>query len=65
MARWEWIRWIGATNNTETRQRRIEVALSKLSHGERRPCCFNRSMCCIPEVSQNGALLEPETATGK
>jgi hypothetical protein len=59
MARWEWIRWIGATANLETRQHRIEVAASKLKHGMRRPCCFNRSMCCVPEVSKNGMLLEP------
>lgn len=59
MARWEWIRWIGATNNSETRERRIEVACSKLRAGMRRPCCFNRSMCCVPEVSKSGVLLDP------
>lgn len=59
MARWEWLRWINATAQAETRQRRIEVSLSKLGAGERRPCCFNRSMCCVPEVSKNGVLLEP------
>jgi len=41
LARWEWIRWIRATKQPETRQRRIEVACSKLKKGERRPCCFN------------------------
>lgn len=56
MARWDWIRWIGATSNTDTRKRRIEVALSKLKAGERRPCCFNRSLCCDPSVSTNGVL---------
>src|SRR5512141_2693105 len=30
MAHWDWLRWIHATNNQETRNRRIEVALSKL-----------------------------------
>jgi len=59
MARWEWIRWIRATNRVETRNRRIEVAVSKLRAGERRPCCFNSSMCTEPTVSKNGALLEP------
>ena len=59
LARWEWIRWIGSTSQAETRQHRIEVAESKLLHGERRPCCFNRSMCCVPEVSKSGMLLEP------
>ena len=59
MARWDWIRWIGATKNPETRKKRIETACSKLKAGERRPCCFNRSMCCEPAVSKNGVLLEP------
>lgn len=62
MARWEWLRWIGSTKNEATRANRIEVSCSKLRHGERRPCCFNRSMCCVPDVSKNGVLLEPATA---
>lgn len=59
MARWDWIRWIGSTKQAETRKRRIEVACSKLKKGERRPCCFNRTLCCDPYVSNNGVLLEP------
>lgn len=62
MARWEWIRWIRATNRLETRQRRIEVARSKLKAGGRRPCCFNSSMCTEPAVSKNGVLLNPAPA---
>lgn len=64
LARWEWLRWIGSTSQSETRKRRIQVACSKLMAGERRPCCFNRNMCCIPAVSKNGVLLEP-TQTAK
>ena len=30
MARWDWLRWIRATNNRKTRGRRVEVVLSKL-----------------------------------
>ena len=52
MARWDWLRWIRATHNPETRSRRIEVALSKIKAGERRPCCFNRNQCTEPEVSK-------------
>ena len=63
MARWDWLRWIRATNNQETRSRRIEVALSKLKAGERRPCCFNRNQCTEPEVSKNGVLIEPAHKT--
>jgi hypothetical protein len=59
MARWDWIRWIGATKNPATRKKRIEVELSKLKKGQRRPCCFNRNMCCDPDVSKNGVLVEP------
>ena len=59
MARWDWLRWIGSTKNPETRRRRIETAFSKFKKGERRPCCFNRSMCTEPSVSNNGVLIEP------
>jgi hypothetical protein len=59
LARWEWIRWIRATNKQETRDRRIEVGLSKLKNGERRPCCWNRNLSTEPSVSKNGVLLEP------
>jgi uncharacterized protein YdeI (YjbR/CyaY-like superfamily) len=63
MARWDWLRWIRATSNRETRSRRIEVALSKLKAGERRPCCFNRNLCTEPDVSKNGVLIEPTQTT--
>ena len=63
MARWDWLRWIRSTNNQETRNRRIEVALSKLKAGKRRPCCFNRNLCTEPTVSKNGVLIEPTQTT--
>lgn len=59
MARWDWIRWINSTKQAETRKRRIDVALSKMNNGNRRPCCFNRTICTEPYVSNNGILLEP------
>jgi hypothetical protein len=62
-ARWDWIRWLGATKQSETRRRRIETALSKLRAGDRRPCCFNRTVCTEPYVSNNGVLLEPMQTT--
>jgi hypothetical protein len=43
LARWDWIRWIGATRNPQARQRRVDVAVDKLAAGKRRPCCFDRS----------------------
>jgi len=63
MARWDWVRWVGSTKQPETRKRRIEVACSKLTAGERRPCCFNRTQCTDPAVSNNGVLLEPTQTT--
>jgi hypothetical protein len=62
-ARWDWIRWIRSTKQSETRRRRIEVALSKLKAGDRRPCCFNRTVCTEPDISNNGVLLEPAQTT--
>lgn len=62
MARWDWIRWIRATNNPDTRKKHITVALSKMSRGERRPCCFNRNLCTDPSVSYKWLLLEPAQA---
>lgn len=59
MARWEWVRWVNATNNPDTRRRRVEVSISKLESGKRRPCCFNLSACTDPELAKNGKLGEP------
>jgi hypothetical protein len=59
MARWEWVRWVNATRNPETRRRRVEVSISKMESGKRRPCCFNLSSCTDPDLSKNGRLLEP------
>ena len=63
MARWDWIRWIGSTKNPDTRKRRIEVTFSKFKAGKRRPCCFNRTVCTEPYVSNKGVLLEPTQMT--
>jgi hypothetical protein len=62
-AQWDWIRWIRATTQPETRRRRIEVACAKLTAGVRRPCCFNRNLCTEPYVSQNWVLREPPQPT--
>ncbi|MGH3259528.1 MAG: YdeI/OmpD-associated family protein [Streptosporangiaceae bacterium] len=58
MARWEWVRWVNATNNPDTRTRRVDVSISKMEAGKRRPCCFNLSACTDPDLSKNGRLLE-------
>ena len=60
MARWEWVRWVGATKNSQTRERRIEVSISKLRDGSRRPCCFDLSSCTDPELAKGGKLIEAD-----
>jgi hypothetical protein len=59
MARWEWVRWVNATKNPDTRGRRVDVSVSKLKSGKRRPCCFDLSACTDPDLSRSGRLLEP------
>ena len=59
MARWEWVRWVNATPNPDTRKRRVEVTISKMQSGKRRPCCFNLAACTDPNLSKNGKLTEP------
>ena len=59
MARWEWVRWVQATANPQTRQRRVEVSLSKMDGGKRRPCCFDLASCTDPELARSGKLREP------
>jgi len=57
MARWEWVRWVNATRNSDTRKRRVEVSISKMSHGKRRPCCFDLASCTDADLSRNGKLV--------
>ena len=58
MARWEWVRWVNATQNLDTRKRRVDVSISKMKSGKRRPCCFNLASCTDPSLSKNGRLIE-------
>ena len=59
MARWEWIRWINETKNSDTRVIRIEKSVSKLNGKHRRPCCFNLAACTDPDLSKSGRLIGP------
>ena len=65
MARWEWVRWVNATQNPSTRTRRVEATISKMQSGKRRPCCFNLAGCTDAELSRNGKLMASESATVK
>lgn len=40
LARNEWICWVTSAKKAETRNIRIEKALSKMKGGMRRPCCW-------------------------
>ncbi|WP_106298648.1 YdeI/OmpD-associated family protein [Knoellia remsis] len=60
MARWEWVRWVGATKNPATRERRVEVSIDKLRNGKRRPCCFDLASCTDPELAKSGKLIEAD-----
>lgn len=57
MARWEWVRWVNQTRNPDTRRRRVEVTISKIGNGKRRPCCFNLAGCTDPDLARNGRLV--------
>lgn len=57
-AKWDWIRWIRGTKSEETRNKRMEVACSKLKNGDKRPCCFDRTRCTQTDVSKSGVLLD-------
>jgi hypothetical protein len=59
MARWEWVRWVQATSNPSTRRRRIEMSVSKMDAGKRRPCCFDLSSCTDPSLAKSGKLRDP------
>ena len=59
MARWEWVRWVNATNNPNTRSRRVDVTISKMQSGKRRPCCFDLASCTDPKLSRSGKLVQP------
>lgn len=58
IARWEWVRWVNATKNPQTRERRVGVSISKLRSGKRRPCCFDLSSCTDPDLSKSGKLID-------
>jgi hypothetical protein len=65
MARWEWVRWVDETKHPDTRKRRVEVSISKLSAGKRRPCCFNLSSCTDPDLAKSGKLVDPEQTSAR
>jgi hypothetical protein len=53
---WECVRWVNATANPATRQRRIEVSISKMNNGKRRPRCFDLSACTDPAYPRTASF---------
>jgi hypothetical protein len=49
----------GRDRNPGTCQRRVEVSISKMQSGKRRPCCFNVAAGTDPDPSKNGKLIDP------
>lgn len=58
LARRDWILWISSAKQTETRQRRIDTACSKLSAGERRVCCFGGLNWLVRDYGTSGGLWQ-------
>ncbi len=45
-ARREWVFWVTTAKQAKTRARRVEVSISKMKGGHRRPCCYD-NRCAI------------------
>lgn len=52
MARWDWLNWMDAVKQAETRRERPNKLISMLKSGKRRPCCFNRTLLTTPKSAE-------------
>jgi hypothetical protein len=50
MARWDWIRWMNAAKQEDTKKKRLNSICSRLRSGKRRPCCFDRAQQTLTEA---------------
>ena len=64
IARRDFISWIGAAKQAETRARRIERACDMLATGKRRPCCFaivpldlHKALAAAPKAKRGWSTL--------
>jgi len=55
MNRHDWIRWIDSAKTSDTRARRIALAIEWLSSGKRTPCCFNTYEYMLDRIYANGS----------
>jgi Bacteriocin-protection, YdeI or OmpD-Associated/Domain of unknown function (DUF1905) len=53
LARRDYVRWVEATNNPETRARRIKRTVEQLAEGKRRPCCVNTYEYSLLRIDPN------------
>jgi hypothetical protein len=53
LAQRDYVRWVEATKNPETRMRRVERAVEQLAEGKRRPCCVNTYEYSLSRIDPN------------
>jgi len=53
LARRDYVRWVEATNNPETRARRVKRTVEQLAEGKRRPCCVNTYEYSVSRIDPN------------
>ncbi len=63
MARWDWLRWIRATNLRETRSRRIEVAIIEAQGRRTKALLLQSEPVHRTGGLKNGVLFEPTQTT--
>ena len=66
IARRDFVSWIDAAKQPETRRRRIERACSMLAEGKRRPCCYSivplnlhKALVAAPKAKAQWSDLSP------
>ncbi len=66
IARRDFISWLDAAKQAETRRRRIEKACSMLAAGKRRPCCYSivsfnlfKALAATPRAKAQWSELTP------
>ncbi|MES2223783.1 MAG: YdeI/OmpD-associated family protein [Patescibacteria group bacterium] len=59
LARRDWVLWLSTAKKEETRVRRIEKAISMLSSGKKRICCFGgiNWLIKIGELNKKGKKI--------
>ncbi len=63
----DFVTWIESAKQEKTRERRIQVALSKLKAGKRRPCCYAvvpmglyKTLATLPKAKAQWKILSAD-----